>query len=518
MIQKKLKKPNESELVKLLNHSDVSIREKAAEFLAKSLLLESTPLVEPENMGMGPEKDNLNRLPVYTNSFYNNLAEQTIYLNQPACWERFFAIIDKTFVYRKISGNILSILFKIAGKACSEQADKALARIEKVNNIGDDFQALADIYLLAADCPKLYPVLSSLLFRLPKRDLAEYLAVGLLSIAKNIGEDNDDYQILLLEFLANCPNKSNRTDLFGILGAAAAYGQCETFFKSALDNLDRKNVSRNLIEAVLQFIQLYQDELSVSLRIDTLLWLLQTANPDEDLLGDCLRELCRLINFDGSRIQSAVPIFKNLAICPCRSNNVAAVMNGVHLLRKFADEAAFPQDFALCKELLNAIMVESALKNFSDLQVKVILHTLLELQKSKDLSLKRSAEKAMRFFLKHYNFYENPLSPFAWAKDIGKDNIWDKVVKYVPMLRYPRPSEIVEGILYLMKKKDSDDKAKERLYIFLKKYLEKGVTLGYEDYRKVHASLKDYGLLDTITPRMSRSGKEKQKILLSLEF
>ena len=96
MTQKKLKKPNESELVKLLNHSDVSIREKAAEFLAKRLLLESTPLVEPENMGMDPEKDNLNRLPVYTNSFYNNLAEQTIYLNQPACWERFFAIIDKT--------------------------------------------------------------------------------------------------------------------------------------------------------------------------------------------------------------------------------------------------------------------------------------------------------------------------------------------------------------------------------------------------------------------------------------
>lgn len=51
MKQKKLKK--HEELLVLLTHSDIDIREKAFEFWAKDLLLHEKPLLTPEASGLG---------------------------------------------------------------------------------------------------------------------------------------------------------------------------------------------------------------------------------------------------------------------------------------------------------------------------------------------------------------------------------------------------------------------------------------------------------------------------------
>lgn len=211
-------------------------------------------------------------------------------------------------------------------------------------------------------------------------------------------------------------------------------------------------------------------------------------------------------------VKKAIPIISKFVRCDNEYTKSVAFMGAIRILQKSSHDAP------LCRKLLNAIMTETAFENLCDVQVKVVLHSLWLLQQTNDEKLQKEAVHHMRFFLKHYNFEKTPLAPISWAVEKESDDLWSNIVKMISLRRYSRQAEIVAELLQLKDYLAENPKAQERLFVFLKNHLEKTVTLGYNDYMKVRTLLKRQNLLSEMTPRMSRQGKEKQKILLKLEF
>ena len=220
----------------------------------------------------------------------------------------------------------------------------------------------------------------------------------------------------------------------------------------------------------------------------------------------------KIIEKDSRLVKKDIPIISKFVRCDNEYTKSVAFMGAIRILQKSSHDAP------LCRKLLNAIMTETAFENLCDVQVKVVLHSLWLLQQTNHEKLQEEAVHHMRFFLKNYNIEKTPLAPISWAVEKESDDLWSNIVKMISLQRYSRQAEIVAELLQLKDYLAENPKAQERLFIFLKNYLEKTVTLGYNDYMKVRTLLKRQNLLSEMTPRMSRLGKEKQKILLKLEF
>lgn len=507
MKQKKLK--NE-ELLVLLIHSDIDIREKAFEFWAKDLLLHEKPLLTLEASGLGnAQQENKG---IYLVSFYNHLANQVMYLNKTECWNRFFAIIDKTIEMKSVFGVTMNAMMQILdNENCSEQWPEILSRVQKLQDLNGNVWALYNLYERAAKYPPLYDMIEILLDKMTKRDLSEFLInADFIHIVSIIGAHKRCY-LQLLKFLASCPNPSNNTVFFQYL-AGISIDDFEKIFKSAISNLNPLDVTNDLAQDVLKVLKHKAKQLSLDLRSETLFWLFERLNNGFSATNGCLEEFFKIIEKDSRLVKKAIPIISKFVRCDNEYTKSVAFMGAIRILQKSSHDAP------LCRKLLNAIMTETAFENLCDIQVKVVLHSLWLLQQTNDEKLQKEAVHHMRFFLKNYNFEKTPLSPISWAVEKESDDLWNTIVKMISLRRYSRQAEIVAELLQLKDYLAENPKAQERLFVFLKNHLEKAVMLGYNDYMKVRTLLKHKNLLSEMTPHMSRQGKEKQKILLKLEF
>lgn len=528
MKQEKLKKTDE--LIALLTHSDIDIREKAFEFWAKDLLLHEKPLLSPEDSGLGnAQQENKG---IYVVSFYNHLANQVMYLNKTECWNRFFAIIDKTIEMKSVFGVTINAMMQILdNENCSEQWPEILFRLQKLQDLNGNVWALHNLYEHAAKYPPLYDMIETLLDKMTKRDLSDFLInADFIHIVSIIGA-NKRYYLQLLKFLASCPNPSNNTVFFRYLTgisisdfkesfktdsfknlAGISVDDFEEIFKSAISNLNPLNVTNDLAQDVLKVLKHKAKQLSLDLQTETLFWLLEGLNKESGAANVCLEELFKIIGNDSRLVKKAIPIISKFVRCDNEYTKSMAFMGAIRILQKSSHDAL------LCRKLLNVIMTKTAFENLCDIQVKVVLHTLWLLQKTNHEKLQKEAVHHMHFFLKNYNFYKTPLAPIDWAVEKESDDLWNNIVKMISLQRYSRQAEIVAELLQLKDYLAENPKVQERLYLFLKNYLETTITLGYNDYMEVRTLLKRKNLLSKIKPRMNQQGKEKQKILLKLIF
>lgn len=132
--------------------------------------------------------------------------------------ERFFAIIDKTIEMKSVFGVTMNAMLQILdNENCSEQWPEILSRVQKLQDLNGNVWALYNLYERAAKYPPLYDMIETLLDKMTKRDLSDFLInADFIHIISIIGANKRCY-LQLLKFLASCPNPSNNTVFFRYL-------------------------------------------------------------------------------------------------------------------------------------------------------------------------------------------------------------------------------------------------------------------------------------------------------------
>lgn len=143
--------------------------------------------------------------------------------------------------------------------------------------------------------------------------------------------------------------------------------------------------------------------------------------------------------------------------------------------------------------------------------IKMILKVLFDLKISPYPALEKLAKKGISDFLKWYDFYKSPLLPLEFTV-YEDDETWETVWKKLPFIKYPKPSEIFEG-LHAMRFSKGDERVNERIVALMHHLFNKKLLLSYGDYREIEKYIFKNKLGKEFKLRLSPAGKKKLELL-----